>query len=104
DPGAALIHWALMMGVVETFASGPLVKSTLPTIVVVLSVLSAFRTLALFFGSELAFSVSKPASSSDMEAPSCCVHCLLAAFSYPSASSTPVTPVNGDLYGNVLCQ
>jgi hypothetical protein len=66
---------------VATFGTGPLVKSTLPAMVVVLSAAIALATAALSFASPLFFSASTPASNSDRLAPSCWVHCLLDDFS-----------------------
>ncbi|MNY78004.1 hypothetical protein D3C86_2180850 [compost metagenome] len=76
-----MTHCVPISGVAQAPGTGPLVKSTLPTMVVVFSEPSALATLPLSFGLVLAFKASKPASSSDMGAPSCWFHCLLAAFS-----------------------
>ena len=80
-PAGAFTHCVPMIGPLATLGTGPLVKSTLPAMVVVLSAAIALATAALSVGSPAAFSAAKPASNSDSDAPSCCVHCLPALFS-----------------------
>ena len=52
-PAFAFTHCVPMIGPATTFGTGPLVKSTLPAMVVVLSVAIALATAALFVGSPL---------------------------------------------------
>ena len=86
-----------MMGPGETFGTGPLVKSTLPAIVTVFSVLRDRATAGLLFGSVLACKAEMPASIKARLAPNCCVHCCPDAASYPFAKSSPPMPVSEDL-------